>query len=47
MLSHVYRAEEDVTDKPKMQFQVIQTLISKLPKGQEVMEEVCICMCSI
>ncbi|CAM4712469.1 unnamed protein product [Leuciscus chuanchicus] len=33
-------AEEDVTNKPKMQFQVIQTLISKLPKGQEVMEEV-------
>ncbi|XP_067224663.1 paladin isoform X1 [Chanodichthys erythropterus] len=33
-------AEGDVTDKPKMQFQVIQTLISKLPKGQEVMEEV-------
>uniref|UniRef100_A0A672PRR7 Paladin-like n=1 Tax=Sinocyclocheilus grahami TaxID=75366 RepID=A0A672PRR7_SINGR len=33
-------AEEDATDKPKMQFQVIQTLISKLPKGQEVMEEV-------
>lgn len=33
-------AEENVTDKPKMQFQVIQTLISKLPKGQEVMEEV-------
>uniref|UniRef100_A0A671SJH3 Phosphatase domain containing paladin 1 n=1 Tax=Sinocyclocheilus anshuiensis TaxID=1608454 RepID=A0A671SJH3_9TELE len=30
----------DATDKPKMQFQVIQTLISKLPKGQEVMEEV-------
>uniref|UniRef100_A0A8C2K4U0 Phosphatase domain containing paladin 1a n=1 Tax=Cyprinus carpio TaxID=7962 RepID=A0A8C2K4U0_CYPCA len=33
-------AEEDATDKPKMQFQVIQTLISKLPNGQEVMEEV-------
>uniref|UniRef100_A0A673MQZ6 Paladin-like n=1 Tax=Sinocyclocheilus rhinocerous TaxID=307959 RepID=A0A673MQZ6_9TELE len=33
-------AEEDATDKPKIQFQVIQTLISKLPKGQEVMEEV-------
>uniref|UniRef100_A0A671LSM4 Paladin-like n=1 Tax=Sinocyclocheilus anshuiensis TaxID=1608454 RepID=A0A671LSM4_9TELE len=33
-------AEEDATDKPKMQFQVIQTLIRKLPKGQEVMEEV-------
>uniref|UniRef100_A0A8C1JNP5 Phosphatase domain containing paladin 1a n=1 Tax=Cyprinus carpio TaxID=7962 RepID=A0A8C1JNP5_CYPCA len=33
-------AEEDLTDKPKMQFQVIQTLISKLPNGQEVMEEV-------
>uniref|UniRef100_A0A8C2Q443 Phosphatase domain containing paladin 1a n=1 Tax=Cyprinus carpio TaxID=7962 RepID=A0A8C2Q443_CYPCA len=30
----------DATDKPKMQFQVIQTLISKLPNGQEVMEEV-------
>ncbi|KTF75564.1 hypothetical protein cypCar_00047308 [Cyprinus carpio] len=33
-------AEEDATDKPRIQFQVIQTLISKLPKGQEVMEEV-------
>ncbi|XP_051958207.1 paladin-like [Xyrauchen texanus] len=32
--------EEDVKAKPKMQFQVIQTLVSKLPKGQEVMEEV-------
>ncbi|XP_051529550.1 paladin isoform X1 [Myxocyprinus asiaticus] len=32
--------EEEVTAEPKMQFQVIQTLISKLPKGQEVMEEV-------
>ncbi|XP_056627177.1 paladin isoform X1 [Triplophysa dalaica] len=33
-------AEDDVPDKPKMDFQVIQSLISKLPKGQEVMEEV-------
>uniref|UniRef100_A0A672PQF7 Paladin-like n=1 Tax=Sinocyclocheilus grahami TaxID=75366 RepID=A0A672PQF7_SINGR len=38
VMMHLTR--EDATDKPKMQFQVIQTLISKLPKGQEVMEEV-------
>uniref|UniRef100_A0A671SI29 Phosphatase domain containing paladin 1 n=1 Tax=Sinocyclocheilus anshuiensis TaxID=1608454 RepID=A0A671SI29_9TELE len=43
VMMHLTRAAQestDATDKPKMQFQVIQTLISKLPKGQEVMEEV-------
>uniref|UniRef100_A0A672PDK4 Paladin n=1 Tax=Sinocyclocheilus grahami TaxID=75366 RepID=A0A672PDK4_SINGR len=45
VMMHLTRAAQDIippdaTDKPKMQFQVIQTLISKLPKGQEVMEEV-------
>ncbi|XP_073773551.1 paladin isoform X1 [Danio rerio] len=33
-------AEEEVKDKHKIQFRVIESLISKLPKGQEVMEEV-------
>uniref|UniRef100_A0A8C2Q445 Paladin n=1 Tax=Cyprinus carpio TaxID=7962 RepID=A0A8C2Q445_CYPCA len=43
VMMHLTRATQeptDATDKPKMQFQVIQTLISKLPNGQEVMEEV-------
>ncbi|XP_065128337.1 paladin [Paramisgurnus dabryanus] len=33
-------AEDDVPNKPTMDFKVIQMLISKLPKGQEIMEEV-------
>lgn len=35
------RAEEMVTpSEPKPLFQVIQTLINKLPNGQQLMEEV-------
>lgn len=34
------RVEEVASSEPKPLFQVIQTLINKLPNGQQVMEEV-------
>lgn len=34
------RVEEAATSEPKPLFQIIQTLINKLPNGQQVMEEV-------
>lgn len=40
-----YSSEEEQNTEHKLDFKVIQLLISRLPKGQQVLKEVRMCLC--